>query len=185
MNRRELLKMIGVATGAAFVGSNALLAGCSRSVSAEDTTFDARDVVLLDEVAETIIPRTDTPGAKDAQVGQFMTVMVNDCYTVEEQAIFHKGLAQLQEASVKTKGKEFLLLSAEDRRDLLNSLDKKARLYNATHSDSHYFTMMKQLTLLGFFTSKVGATKVLRYEAVPGRYDGCVPYKKGDRAWAT
>jgi hypothetical protein len=48
----------------------------------------------------------------------------------------------------------------------------------------HYFTMMKQLTLLGFFTSKPGATEALRYIAIPGRYDGCVPYKKGDRAWA-
>lgn len=48
----------------------------------------------------------------------------------------------------------------------------------------HYFTLMKQLTLLGFFTSKPGATEALRHVAVPGRYDGCMEYKKGDRAWA-
>jgi hypothetical protein len=45
--------------------------------------------------------------------------------------------------------------------------------------------MMKQLTMLGFFTSKTGATEALRFVAVPGRYDACIPYKKGDRAWAT
>jgi hypothetical protein len=50
---------------------------------------------------------------------------------------------------------------------------------------AHYFTMMKQLTLWGFFTSEPGATKALRYVAVPGKYEGCIPYKKGDKAWAT
>lgn len=185
MNRRELIKMIGAATGAAFVGGNALLAGCTSSVTSSDRTFDANDLALLDEIAETIIPRTDTPGAKDAQVGQLMTVMVNDCYSPEDQAIFHNGLAQLQDASMKAKGAKFEDLSPNDRKDLLNSLDEKARHHNATHSDTHYFTMMKQLTLFGFFTSKEGATKVLRYEPVPGRYDGCIEYKKGDRAWAT
>jgi len=52
-------------------------------------------------------------------------------------------------------------------------------------SPNHYFTMMKQLTLFGYFTSKPGATQALRYVAVPGHYDGCMPYKKGDKAWAT
>jgi hypothetical protein len=50
---------------------------------------------------------------------------------------------------------------------------------------SHYFRMMKELTIIAFFTSETGATKTLRYKAVPGKYQGDVPYKKGDRAWAT
>jgi hypothetical protein len=45
--------------------------------------------------------------------------------------------------------------------------------------------MMKQLTLFGYFTSKEGATQALRYKAVPGKYEGCIDYKKGDKAWAT
>jgi len=49
---------------------------------------------------------------------------------------------------------------------------------------AHYFTMMKQLTLLGYFTSKPGATEALRYVPVPGRYEGCIPYTKGEKAWA-
>jgi predicted ATPase len=185
MNRRELLKMITLATGTAVVGGNTLLAGCMRNATATVQTFDTRDIALLDEVAETIIPRTDTPGAKDAQVGQLMTVMVNDCYTSEEQAIFHRGILELEAASQKTYGKGFMELSGDNRHSLVAALDTEAREYNARHSDRHYFTMIKQLTLFGFFTSKVGATEVLRYEAIPGRYDGCVPYAKGDRAWAT
>lgn len=185
MNRRDLLKMIAAATGTAVVGSNALLAGCSRAVTVKDFDFDPGEVALLDEVAETIIPRTDTPGAKDAKVGQLMVVMVNDCYSPEDREIFHRGMLELEDASQDEFGASFMQLSAEQRKQLLSDLDGKARLHNAVHSDPHYFTLMKQLTLFGFFTSEVGATKVLRYEAIPGRYDGCIPYKKGDRAWAT
>lgn len=184
MNRRDLLKMIAATTGTALVGSNALLAGCSRAVTVKDHDFDAGEVALLDEVAETIIPRTDTPGAKDAQVGQIITVLVNECYTPEHRAIFHKGMVQLEDRSQREFGKSFMQLSAQERTELLSDLDSKARLHNALHSDPHYFTLMKQLTLFGFFTSEVGATKVLRHEAIPGRYDGCVPYKPGDRAWS-
>jgi hypothetical protein len=71
---------------------------------------------------------------------------------------------------------------------LLTAIDKEAKEYQAAKQKddpSHYFTLMKQLTLLGYFTSEIGATQALRYEAVPGRYEGCVPYKKGDKAWAT
>ena len=79
-------------------------------------------------------------------------------------------------------------LDAKQRTDLLKELDIAQRDYQEKkekEDPNHYFRMMKELTLLGYFTSKVGATQALRYLPVPGRYDGCVPYKKGERAWAT
>lgn len=185
MNRRELLKFIAAATGTAMIGGSTLLAGCARNGSVPNNTFSAQDILLLDEVAETIVPRTDTPGAKDAEVGAFMTVMVNDVYTPEEQTIFHQGLPQIDAASQAEFGRDFLQLSQEQRHALVSQLDKEALAYTQQQADPHYFTMIKQLTLFGFFTSKVGANEVLRYVAIPGRYDGCAPYKKGDRAWAT
>jgi hypothetical protein len=78
-------------------------------------------------------------------------------------------------------------ITPEQRKELLNELDKEQKDYakNKKKEDpAHYFTMMKQLTLLGYFTSEPGATKALRYVAVPGRFDACIPYKKGDKAWA-
>lgn len=187
MDRRELLKMIAAATGTAFIGGPALLAGCARKEPElpRDKQVDLFDIRFLDEVAETIIPRTDTPGAKDAQVGKFMTVMVNDCYSEQEQAIFHRGITQLQATSRESYGSAFMDLSQSDRHHLLTQLDREARRHNAEESGPHYFTMMKQLTLLGFFTSQAGATQALRYSAIPGHYDGCIPYAEGDRAWAT
>lgn len=187
MERRELLKMITLATGGALIGGEFLLSGCKNNTGAEGS-FSDDEVAFLDEVAETILPKTNTPGAKDAQVGKFMTVMVNDCYEAKDQKIFHDGLIKLNEASKKKFSSSFMKINAEQRKELLIELDKEAKEYQKTKKETdpnHYFTMMKQLTLFGFFTSKPGATEALRYIAIPGKYEGSVPYKKGDKAWAT
>ncbi|MGH8045291.1 MAG: gluconate 2-dehydrogenase subunit 3 family protein, partial [Stenotrophomonas sp.] len=80
MDRRDLLKMIVAATGAAMVGLPALVNGQVPAAGAK-TAFSAADVATLDEIADTILPRTRTPGAKDAGTGAFMAQFVTDCYT--------------------------------------------------------------------------------------------------------
>ena len=187
MERRELLKMIAALTGGAFIGGE-LLTSCKSGPLVGGATFGEADTAFLDEVAETILPATKTPGAKAAKVGQFMVVMVNDTYEDKDQKIFHEGIGKLDEASKKANGKSFLESTPEQRTALLTALDKEAKDYQKgkkPEDPNHYFTMMKQLTLFGFFTSKEGATQALRYIAVPGKYDGAYPYKKGDKAWAT
>ena len=187
MERRELLKMIAAITGGVFIGGE-LLTGCKSSPAVGGATFSEADTAFLDEVAETILPTTKSPGAKAAKVGQFMVVMVNDTYEENDQKIFHEGIAKLDEASKKANGKSYMEASAEQRTALLTALDKEAKDYQKSkkkEDPNHYFTMMKQLTLLGYFTSKEGATQALRYLPVPGKYDGSYPYKKGDKAWAT
>ena len=187
MERRELLKMIAALTGGAFIGGE-LLTSCKSGPMVGGATFGEADTAFLDEVAETILPATKTPGAKAAKVGQFMVVMVNDTYEDKDQKIFHAGIGKLDEASKKATGKSFLEATPEQRTTLLTALDKEAKEYQKAkkpEDPTHYFTMMKQLTLFGFFTSKEGATQALRYIAVPGKYDGAYPYKKGDKAWAT
>ena len=88
MDRRELLKLIALATGTAFVGGEFFLAGCKNPEAGPSMEFSQDDVAFLDEVGETILPKTNTPGAKDAQVGAFMSLMVLDCYTEKDQQIF-------------------------------------------------------------------------------------------------
>jgi hypothetical protein len=78
-------------------------------------------------------------------------------------------------------------LNPEQRKELLTSIDKESKDYASKkkkEDPNHYFTLMKQLTLLGYFSSEVGATQALRYVAVPGKFEGCIDYKKGDKAWA-
>ncbi len=187
MERRELLKMIAVLTGTALIGGD-LLTGCKAKDVIGGPAFSVADAAFLDEVADTILPPTKSPGAKAAKVGQFMTVIVNDTYEEKDQQTFHAGINLLNEASKKTAGKDFMDATPEQRTALLTSLDKEAKEFQKSkkkEDQNHYFTMMKQLTLFGYFTSKEGATQALRYVAVPGKYEGNVPYKKGDKAWAT
>lgn len=179
MDRRELLKLIALSTGAAFIGSATLFTACSREAYTRIGRFSADDVALLDEIAETILPRTTTPGAKDAGVGPFMALMVENSYFQHDQEVFKAGLGTLRDTH------RFAELDAAARTSMLNELDEEARRFVRFGAQpAHYFTMMKQLAMLGFFTSEVGMTQVLRYLPVPGRYDGNFPYKPGDRAWA-
>jgi hypothetical protein len=143
----------------------------------------------LDEVGETILPATaSSPGAKEARIGEFMKTIVSDCYEDGDHKTFMEGIGKLNEASKAKYSKDFMELAPTEKHDLLVILDKEAKDYQKSkkaEDPNHYIHLMKQLTLLGFFTSEPGANKALRYIAVPGHYDGCVPYKKGDKAWAT
>jgi hypothetical protein len=181
MHRRELLKLIAAATGCALVGAEGALAA-----PAARAPFSARDRLMLDEIAETIIPRTDTPGAKDAAVGAFIARYAVACYDPAQLRILQRGVAALDALMRAKTGAGFLHASPAQRQALLTGVDLQARAHakDASPSAPHYFTLMKQLTLLGFFTSRPGSTRVLRYRPVPGKYKGCVPYKKGDTSWA-
>lgn len=189
MNRRDAISRVGLLLGGTIVGANMFLEGCKPADKKEggNLTFQPDAAAYLDEIAETILPATSTPGAKAAKVGAFMIVMVNDCYTKDDQKIFHEGMDKLNEASTKKFDKAFMAITPQQRHDLLVEIDKEQRDYMSKKKQedpSHYFRMLKELTLLGYFTSEVGATQALRYVETPGKYEGCVPYKKGDKAWA-
>src|SRR6185503_10142315 len=128
-DRRELLKMVALATGGAVIGGEFFLAGCTNPEAAVGTgkEFSADDIAFLDEVAETIIPKTTTAGAKEAEVGKFMTVMVNDCYEEADQKIFHEEIQKLNDACKKMHGHGFMKADATHRKELLTSLDKEAK----------------------------------------------------------
>lgn len=168
------------------MGANAILTGC-KSETGKTAAFTEGDIAYLDEISETILPTTSTPGAKAAKVGQFMTVMVNDCYEEKDQKAFREGMDKINDLSKKQYDNTFLKITPQQRHELLVQLDKEQKEYTGKkkpEDPAHYFRMMKELTLLGYFTSEIGATQARRYVPVPGRYEGCVPYKKGDKAWA-
>ncbi|MEY3590699.1 MAG: hypothetical protein RLZZ466_1220 [Bacteroidota bacterium] len=197
MERRELLKTIALLTGTAVVGGEIFLTGCKNPVTSK-SAFTPAMISLLDEVAETIIPTTDTPGAKAAKTGAFMQIMIEDCYTKKEQDAFMKGIEELEKKCNTENGVSFTKLTPENRLAFLQKLEREAKEYNENlkkekeenektkkeNSPPHYYSMMKQLTLWGFFSSETGMTETLRHVPVPGRFDGNVPYIKGEKAWA-
>ena len=91
MQRREAVQYIALLLGGTLVGSEAFLSGCKTNTR-NKREFTPEDVAYLDEIAETILPATSTPGAKAAKVGAFIPVMVKDCYEEKDQDVFFKGM---------------------------------------------------------------------------------------------
>jgi hypothetical protein len=177
LSRREALARLGVLLGGALIGGDTWLRGGSLPGKAPEPAFTSADIALLDEIGETIIPTTNTPGAKAAGIGAFMAMMVTDCYDSAQHVAFQAGLEQLRREG-------FLQATPADRTARLNALDAESRQQRtgrAASGPAHFFKMMKQLTILGYCTSEIGATQVFEFTEVPGRLDGNVPYKKGDR----
>jgi len=182
MQRRDLLKMIAAVTGCAMVGVSVQ----AREQAPRQVMGEA-ETALLADVAEAILPQTDTPGAKAAGCGAVMALLVNECYPDAQQQLLKDGLLQLQALARAQGALSFGKLALSEQQQLLTGLDKVARNQqsDATNAGApHFFTLLKQLSLFSFFTSKAGCTEVLRYVAVPGKYVGDLAYKKGDRAWA-
>lgn len=194
MTRREALMKMAVALGATVAGPRLLAAAFQPGPPAG---FTPADLALLDEIGDTIIPPTDVPGAKAAGIGAFMAMMINDCYESADQTAFKAGLVRLPADYATKYGEPFLTGSAANRTAFLNELDREQRVHTAQLRKErreaglpdnggvpHYFRLMKELTLLGYFTSEIGSNQALRYLEVPGRFDGDVPYVKGDPDYA-
>jgi hypothetical protein len=222
ISRREaVLRVATILGGAALIGSGALISGCrpERAANKPFTPFTPDEVAYLDEIADTILPTTKTPGAKAAKTGAFMALMVQDTYSDEDQQKFRAGMVKLDDASKdKNGGKTFMQSTPQQRLALLQELDKEQYEYGqkqkaeaqkksdafiadqrqttspgpeanqasqaSAEPPSSYFRMMKQLALLGYFTSEIGMTQAQRYVESPGRYDPCVDYKPGEPSWA-
>ena len=197
LTRREaILRVSAMLGGAALVGQTAMLAACSSSGTkplappdalADEARFTDSELALLDEIAETMLPETSTPGAKAAGVGAFMALMVKDAYYPADQAIFREGMAAADARCREAYGRNFLAASPADRLELLEALDAEQfeQMRNQPpDAPRHFFRMMKELALLGYFTSEIGYTQAMRYAETPGRFDPCAPYAPGETAWA-
>jgi hypothetical protein len=214
ITRREaILRVTVLLGGVALVGGTALLTGCREENT--DAPFTPEEIAYLDEIADTILPETSTPGAKAAKTGAFMALIVTDSYSPADRKAFRQGMHKLDKASDKAYGVSFVKATPQQRLTLLNVVDreqfdegearkqetiKKAEAFlaekTAPVSDvtpapaitskppAHYFRMMKELALLGYFTSEIGCTQAQRYAETPGRYDPCIPYTPGQKAWA-
>ena len=188
LSRREAILRVSVLLGGVtLVGQSAWLAGCTTAPRSSVSLFSESDVALLDEIADTILPPTKTPGAKAAGVGPFIAKMVAESYDPNEQRVFVEGLAALEDESRAQNGGGFMASSPAQRVALLERLDREAIEYMrrpGADARPHYFRLIKELTLLGYFTSEIGCTQAMRYIETPGRFEPCVTYTAGERAWA-
>src|SRR5882762_5260767 len=128
ITRREAILRVSVLLGGvALVGGTALLTGCRDQEKNTDAPFTTDDVAFLDEVADTILPTTSTPGAKAAKTGAFMALMVTDSYKPSDRKIFRDGMRKLDEASQKANGVSFMKATPQQRLALLEVLDREQK----------------------------------------------------------
>jgi hypothetical protein len=193
IDRREALRKTALLMGAAVSASalTGILQGCKATPELTYTpqffTEDQARIVM--EVAEIIIPKTDTPGAKDAGVPGFIDIMLKDCYKKEDQDRFISGIASFDEEAKKAYGDSFIYCKPEQQVELVTKTHAAALAEAKENKEAKrpFILMAKELTLLGFFTSEPGATQVLQYVAVPGSYKGCIPLAEAGngKTWAT
>jgi len=213
LNRRDAIQRVAYLMGGTLSAPTmlAMLEGCKSNTATEAATSFALSTdykSLVAEIAEIIIPKTTTPGAKEAGVGPFIEMMLKDCYTAAQQEHFVKGLDALEEEAKKANGgKKFLESTPEQQTALLKKfevmsneeakknetakkmVDAETGLTKESKGKTEapptpFFKLMKELTLLGYFTSEIGCKQALAYVEVPGKYEGCVKMTPGQKAWA-
>ncbi len=175
INRRQALERLSLYFGGAL--SAQLTAGVMGQVlnTGASVEVTAAQKALLTELADVIIPTTDTPGAKAAGAEEFIIRVMRDCYVLGDQKVFYAGLAKIDEASRAAHGQSFVDLTPEQKTGIVQ---------DSTKTNTGFFRQMKQLTVTGYFTSEIGATQALVYLPIPGRFDGDVPLEPGQKAWA-
>lgn len=181
MQRRTALQQLAVLLGGITLTPEIMARTVARAASGEAAAGIGADrLALLAEMADTILPDTDTPGAKAANVHQFISLIVQDCFSPADQNLFWTALDEADRDCQNTYGNSFAKCDAKQRFVFLEQLEKRSK----EQPDPNFWRALKGLTLFGYFSSEIGMTQALAYDPIPG---GWVPDLKIDantKAWA-
>jgi len=173
MDRRTAIRNLAL-----VIGSTALLPACTKNNPVAhfkhfDITFDQQ--TLITDMAETIIPKTTTPGATDLNLYGFIMKMVDDCSKKKDQETFLKGMGEFNDVPKKMFNKAFTDCSKKEKEEVLKSFEKKDS--GSSKDMQAFYDTVKGLTVFGYTESKYFMTKEIVYELVPGRYNAYFPVK--------
>ena len=188
MERREALKKTIIAMGYAISVPSliSIFESCNNNSPLEwqPEFFSAGQAMTIAELAETILPKTKSPGAKDLHLGQFIDKIVKQVLSKEDQQLFIKGLDAFEAEAKEVNGKSFIDATPEERSKLLTKLEKETAKQPGNiwgfglEKDPKplpFYRRVKDLTLLGYFTSMEIGKKVLIYDPIPGKYTADMP----------
>lgn len=192
MDRREALKRTALLTGYALSASTvaAVLNGCQSEVKGEpewEPTFLSKEQgATVAEMAECILPKTDTPGAKDAGVHEFIDIMLAKYSKEEDQMFFTRGLEEIAAKVQEAHQKAFVDLNAAEQTALLQSIyeSDKAILESGEKGFKSFFINFRQSVIAAYFSSEKIGEEVLSYLPVPGEYIGCMPIEEVGNSWS-
>ncbi len=179
MQRRQLLKNMALILGGTISAPTVLamenfdkLSTNSESVSG--FKFTNIQSQLIAEISEIIIPKTDTPGAKDVGVPDFIEMMLKDCYKEPEQLSFMEGLVSMEKV-------KFLSLNSDEKNGVLKFLEQETK--KITGKATPFWRLIKELTLLGYFTSEAGLKASFEYVQIPGKLE-LIKLKPNQKSYA-
>ncbi len=189
MDRREALKRVGIVMGGALSAPlmSGMLSGCqppSSSAGYVLKKLTAAQSELVATVSELIIPETDTPGARAAEVNLFVDLMMDEWYPDKDVDQFLAGLADVDQRAQNAHTANFVDLTDDQQIAILTELEAEALSANGAGDDVPFFTRIKELTLTGYYTSEIGASQELKYVHTAGSYRGDVPYTEIGRAYS-
>ncbi len=175
MDRRSALKYLGIASAAAVILPSCVQDEKKLSVALNNLNISGDEEELLGTIASTLVPLTDTPGAREVDAHLFTFIMVDDCHPKEEQERFLSGMRAFNNETKRLTGKSFMKSSAEERTNTLEKLqDEKAELPDAVRA---FYGMSKRYIIQGYLSSQHFLTKVKPYQHVPGAvFLGCKPF---------
>lgn len=178
MDRREAIQRTTLIMGTALTPgiATAILGGCTPKVELNWTPkfLSVEEADLAGQIADRIIPPTETPGALDVGVDQYIDRMLFEVYSEEDGSSYKQGLARINSRCKDEFGKNFVKLSHEEKDSILENFESE---------NDRIFQLSKELTLIGYFTSEQGMKSNFEYRPIPGKYDDCVDYKPGDKVW--
>jgi gluconate 2-dehydrogenase gamma chain len=186
MDRREALRRAAILMGGAISAPTimGILKGCKAepSINWKPTYFTEEQAGVITTLSDIILPATDTPGAKETGVPSFIERMIHEAYSPTDRDAFMNGLAEFMKDAETNLSDRFIDADADQQEKYVLEVHKSA--IESKEAGQPFILKMKELTMLGFFTSEVGATKVLQYEQVPGHYFGCKPLNEIGKTWA-
>lgn len=174
VDRRSVIKHFAV-----IAGGVVFLPACVQGKGKTSRRYDHLDIKADDEellaaVADTLIPKTDTPGAREMNAHLYALTMVDDCYEEGAQKDFMKGMGELKDLCQKRFNQSFVNCTVLQREEILNEIEQSQEKNALTG----FYKSMKSLTIDAYLTSQYVMTKLLPYELVPARWHGCVPATK-------
>lgn len=179
MYRREALRRAALLSGAtlSFSLSSAILSGCKPqpTLNWQPTFHNPEEAQALTVIGDIILPASDSPAASSVNVPSFIDLIAQECMTSDEKIAWREGLQSLLEAYREENGHDMLRGDASEQAGFIRELDSQA--FKDASELSVYYRMLKNLVLVGYFTSETVMTSHLDHHAIPGRYDGCVPYE--------
>jgi gluconate 2-dehydrogenase gamma chain len=180
ITRREAIRRAALAMG--LVISPAWLASTDRLRAAVQTThLTTTQLAITSAIADRILPRTNTPGARDVGVPAYIDMLYGEFMSPTERERFTAGLTMVNETATKLRGTPFTSLATVDQDEVLREVARASE-----GQPNSFFLQIRSATILGYFTSEEVGRNVLHYDPVPGRYDACVPLSDvGNRNWTT